>query len=100
MFNKLKQFQDIRKQAKELQSKLAEETVTVKKAGDKVLMTLDGNMKMVGLAIDDEMLTPSNKEKLQDAIKAAHEEASKKMQRTMAMKLKEMGGLPDIPGLS
>ncbi len=100
MFNKLKQFQDIRKQAKELQEKLAGETITVKAAGDKVVMTMDGNMAMVGLAIDDEMLSPNKKEQLQEAIKSAHEDASKKMQRVMAMKLKEMGGLPNIPGLS
>lgn len=100
MFSKLKQFKDIRQQAKELQSKLAEETVTVKAAGEKVVMTLDGNMKMVGLAIDDELLSPAKKEQLQQAIKDAHEDASKKMQRVMAMKLKEMGGLPNIPGLS
>ena len=36
----------------------------------------------------------------QDAIKEAHKEAMKKMQRIMAMKMKDMGGLPNIPGLS
>lgn len=100
MLSKIKQFKDLRSQAKELQSKLAEETITVKAAGDKVVMTLDGNLKMVGLAIDDELLSPDKKEKLQEAIKKAHEDATKKMQRIMAMKMKEMGGLPDIPGLS
>ena len=100
MFNKLKQFKDIRDQAKTLQNALAEETVTVKAAGDKVVMTMDGNMALTGLAIDDEMLSPDKKNKLQDAIKDAHKDAMKKMQRVMAMKMKEMGGLPNIPGLS
>lgn len=99
MLNKLKQFKDLRNQAKQLQEKLAQETITVKAAGDKVVMTLDGNLKIVGLAIDDELLSPDKKEKLQQAIKDAHEDAMKKMQRTMAMKMKEMGGF-DIPGLS
>ncbi|KKW41771.1 MAG: hypothetical protein UY92_C0014G0096 [Candidatus Magasanikbacteria bacterium GW2011_GWA2_56_11] len=100
MFNKLKQFKDLRDQAKELQSKLAEETVTVKTAGDKVILTLDGNLTLTALAIDDDLLSPDKKTKLQEAIKEAHADALKKIQRIMAMKMKEMGGLPNIPGLS
>jgi len=100
MLTKLKQFKDLRSQAKALQDKLAEETISVKAAGDKIVMTLDGNLKMVGLAIDDDLLQPNKKETLQEGIKKAHEEATKKMQRIMAMKMKEMGGLPNIPGLS
>jgi len=100
MFNKLKQFKDMRSQAKTLQSKLADESVTVKEAQDKIVMTMDGNLTMTGLAIDEEMLSPDKKTKLEEGIKAAHGSALKKMQRIMAMKMKEMGGLPNIPGLS
>lgn len=100
MFNKLKQFKDLRSQAKTMQSALAEESITVKEAGDNVVLTMDGNLRITGLAIDESLLSPDNKEKLQNAIKSAHESALKKMQRTMAMKMKEMGGLPNIPGLS
>lgn len=100
MFNKLKQFKDLRSQAKNLQSKLAEESVTVRAAGDKVVLTMNGNLQMTGLAIDDELLNPEKKNKLQDAIKEAHADAIKKMQRIMATKMKEMGGLPKIPGLN
>jgi|SRR3989339_204482 len=100
MLNKLKQFRDLRTQAKEMQDTLGKESVTVKAAGDKIVMTMDGNLKMTGLAIDEELLAPDKKSKLQDAIKDAHSEAMKKMQRIMAMKMKEMGGLPNIPGLS
>ncbi len=100
MFTKLKQFKDLRTQAKTLQSKLAEESVTVKAASDKIVMSLDGNLKMTAIAIDDELLSPDKKEKLQQGIKDAHDEAIKKIQRIMAVKMKEMGGLPNIPGLS
>lgn len=98
MLTKLKQFKDLREQAKAMQKQLAEETVTVEAAGGKVVMTMDGNMQMTGMAIDDDMLDPSKKEKLQDAIKKAHEDAMKKMQRIMAMKMKEMGGF-NLPGM-
>ena len=100
MLNKLKQFKDMRSQAKELQSKLSEESTTVKAAGDKIVMTMDGNLTMTALAIDDELLAPSMKEKLQEGIKDAHASAMKKIQRVMAMKMKEMGGMPNIPGMS
>lgn len=100
MFNKLKQFKDLRTQAKDLQSKLAAESVTVTTLGGKVAMTLDGNLAMTALVIDDELLAIDKKEKLQSAIKEAHGDAIKKIQRIMAAKMKEMGGLPNIPGLS
>jgi len=99
MLNKLKKFKDLRDQAKTIQQALSEESVTVRTANDKVVMTIDGNLKMTALAIDDELLAPEHKEKLQDAIKKAHEEAGKKMQRIMAMKMKEMGSMPDLSAL-
>ena len=100
MLNKLKQFKDLRDQAKELQSTLSKESVTVEAAQNKIVLTMDGNLALTGLAIDEELLSPAKKEQLQDGIKKAHEEALKKIQRIMAMKMKEMGGLPNIPGLS
>jgi len=102
MFNKLKQFKDLRDNAKKLQSALSSESVTVREAGDKVVMTINGNMEMTGLAIDNELLTPANKEKLQNAIKSAHGDALKKIQKIMAGKMQEMGGLEGmgIPGMN
>lgn len=90
----------MRSQAKTLQSTLSQESVTVKAAGDQVVLMMDGNLTMTGLAIDDAMMIPDKKEKLQNAIKEAHADALKKMQRIMMVKMKEMGGLPKIPGLS
>ena len=98
MLNKLKQFKDIREQAKTLQNTLSQESVTVKEGG--VTLVMDGNLSVKTLEIAEDMLTPAKKEKLQKEIIKAYEEAMKKMQRIMAMKMKEMGGLPSIPGLS
>lgn len=98
MFSKLKQFKDMRDQAKDLQSKLSEESVNVNSNG--VSLTMDGNLKIVKINIEESLLSPDKKNKLESAIKEAYEEAMKKIQRIMAMKMKEMGGLPNIPGLS
>jgi len=98
MLSKLKQFKDLRSQAKTLQSQLADESVTINKNG--IVLTMNGNLELSAVAIDDDLLTPSKKDKLQNLIKEAHADALKKMQRTMAMKMKEMGGLPNIPGFN
>lgn len=94
MFNKLKQYKDLRSQTKNLQNKLAQESVTTNSAGGKVVLTMNGNLSITGLAIDDELMAVDKKEKLQTAIKEAHEDAVKKTQRIMAMKVREQGGLP------
>lgn len=99
MFSKLKQFKDMRSKAKDLQSKLSTESVTVRAANDKIVMTMDGTLAMTGLAIDDELLSTANKEKLQSGIKDAHGDALKKIQRIMAVKMKEMGGMSGFPGM-
>ncbi|MFH1291885.1 MAG: YbaB/EbfC family nucleoid-associated protein [bacterium] len=96
MLSKLKQFKDLRAQGKKIQNALSDESTTVNEGG--VVMTMNGNLEMDGLAIDDDLLSPSKKEKLQNSIKSAHKTAMRKMQRVMASKMKEMGGL-DLPGL-
>lgn len=94
VFSKLKQFKDLRDQGKKLQGALAGESVTAHSSG--VAITMDGKLQMTGVAIDDELLNPAKKEKLQNAIKDAHGEATKKMQKIMAGKMQEMGGFPGL----
>lgn len=88
MFNKLKQFKDLRSQAKKMQSTLAEETITIEKSGIKVAM--NGNMEITSLSINENLAKESLEGMLADCIN----EAIKKTQRLMAQKLQEMGGLP------
>lgn len=99
MFSKLKQFKDLREQGKKLQNLLGDESVTVDKVGGKVVLTMNGNLEITGLAIDNEMLSPGKKTDLEKAIKEAHAEALKKMQRTIALKMQQSGEF-NIPGLS
>jgi DNA-binding protein YbaB len=99
MFSKLKQFKDLREQGKKMQDMLAGESVTVDTWNKNVVLTLDGNLQITGLAIANEAMEPAHKEKLQNAIKEAHAEALKKMQRTIAMKMQQSGDFK-LPGLS
>ena len=94
MLTKLKQFKDLREQGKKLQGALAGESVTTRAEHDKIVLIMDGNMQITGLTIDPELLTPAKKAVLENGIKDAHGEALKKMQRIIAGKMQEMGGLP------
>lgn len=87
MFNKLKQFKDLRNQAKTLQNALAQETVEYEK--NDVKITMNGNMEITGLALNSD----ASKEKLENILTDAINETIKRAQKLMAKKVQEMGGL-------
>lgn len=90
MFNKLKQLKDLRSKAKEMQNTLADESVTVEKNGVKIVM--NGNIEVTELKISEE----SKKENLENTIKDCINESIKKVQKIMAKRMQEMGGLPGL----
>ena len=90
MFNKLKQFKDLRSQAKTMQSALAQESVTEEKNG--VKLTLNGNMEIIELILNPEL----NADSQASAVKSCFNDAIKKTQRLMAKKLQDMGGFPGL----
>ncbi len=98
MFNKLKQFKDLRDQAKKLQNALAQETVEASAAWGKVKIVMNGNQEIVSVSIDPELLNEAGKEKLESAVKEAANDAVKKVQKVMAQKMQAMGGL-NFPGM-
>jgi DNA-binding YbaB/EbfC family protein len=91
MFNKLKQFKDLRSQAKELQNTLSEESAEGSASFGKVKITMDGNQSVTKVSIDDELLDASKKDKLEIAVKDATNDAVKKVQSIMAKKMRESG---------
>ncbi len=90
MFSKLKQFKDLRSQAKLMQDALAQETVTEEKNGVKIV--LNGNMEVISLSLGEGL----NKQAQEDALKICFNNAVKRAQRLMAKKLQDMGGLPGL----
>ena len=100
MFTKLKQFKDLRDQAKTWQNTMGQESAEGVAAFGKVKVTLNGNLEVTNVEIADELLSIDKKDKLQTALKEAQNEALKKIQKIMAVKMKEMGGLPQIPGMN
>lgn len=90
MFNKLKQFKDLRSQAKTMQSALAQESVTEEKNG--VKLTLNGNLEIMELSLNPELSADAQA----SAVKSCFNDAIKRAQRLMAKKMQEMGGLPGL----
>ncbi|OGF31967.1 nucleoid-associated protein, YbaB/EbfC family [Candidatus Falkowbacteria bacterium RIFOXYD2_FULL_35_9] len=95
MFNKLKNFKELRDQAKQLQSQLSTETAEGSGAWGKVKVIMNGNQEVQSVIIEPEML--ADKEKLEGALKEAINDAIKKIQRIMAMKMQQ-GGF-SLPGM-
>jgi len=91
MFNKLKQFKDLRSQAKTLQSALSEESVEVEKHGVKIIM--NGNQEITSVNVSPDLLNPNKKQNIENAIKDANKSAIEKTKRVMAQKIQSMGGL-------
>ncbi|MDZ7798081.1 MAG: YbaB/EbfC family nucleoid-associated protein [Patescibacteria group bacterium] len=100
MFNKIKQFKNLRDQAKQLKEQLAEETVKADWK-DKINMVMDGNQKILSVDISPEMLNPDKKEDLEKGIKACLADAIKKSQMAAARKMQGLGGLEgmNLPGM-
>lgn len=99
MFSKLKQFKDLRSQAKTMQNALAGETVYADANGGKIQVVMDGNQHVNGVQIDPDYLRPEKKQDLEKHLQDAFNDGVKKSQMAMAKKAKEMGNL-NLPGLS
>lgn len=83
----------MRDQAKTLQNTLSTEHVESTAAWNKIKIQMDGNLSVQSVDIDPELLTADNKQKVQDGLKEAFNDATKKVQKIMATKLREQGGL-------
>lgn len=90
MFNKLKQYKDLRDQAKQMQNVLGQESAIVEKNG--ITITMNGNMEVVELTISPELSSDQIANVMRDCIN----EVVKKVQRIMAEKMQSMGGIPEM----
>lgn len=90
MFSKLKQFQDLRSQAKTMQNALSQETITEEKNGVKIV--LNGNMEVISISLNASLPVSAQG----DIVKSCFNDAIKRAQRLMAKKLQDMGGIPGL----
>ncbi|MBI5731788.1 MAG: YbaB/EbfC family nucleoid-associated protein, partial [Candidatus Magasanikbacteria bacterium] len=66
MFEKLKQYKDLRSKAKVLQAKLAEEKITASAAWGKIKMEMNGNQEVISVSVEPELL--ADRARLENAV--------------------------------
>lgn len=91
MFNKLKQFKDLRDKAKHLQAALSNEKAEGSSGWGKVKVTFDGNQHATSLTIDPSLL--SDKNQLEKLVLEAINDGVQNIQKVLATKMRDMGGL-------
>jgi DNA-binding protein YbaB len=92
MFNKLKQIKDLRHQAKTLQGALSQEKVVVDKKG--IHLAFNGNLELTDITISEEA-----KSNLENNLKDCLNDGIKQVQKVMAKKMQDMGGMPELNNL-
>lgn len=89
MFNKLKQMKDMRDQAKEVKKMLDGVVVVGASSGNVVMITINGSHEVLGVKIED----GAAKEAIEKGVKAAYEDANKKLQMELMKQMQSMGGM-------
>ena len=100
-------FTDLMKQASELKSKMEAMQAELDRleiegsaGGGLVAVTLSGKGDMRNTRIDDSLLKPDQKEIVEDLLVAAHADAKRKLETTLAERMQALtGGLPLPPGM-
>ena len=103
----MKDLSDIRRQAQQMQQRLQEAqermdqlTAEGSSGGGMVKVTLKGKGELHALNIDPSIMTPGDKEMVEDLVKAAHSDARRKLDDAMADAMKQatggLGGM--LPG--
>jgi DNA-binding protein YbaB len=88
MFNKLKQFKDMRDQGKQMKAMLDEIIVVGSGAGNAVMITMNGSHEVLGVEVKD----GSDKATLERGIKDAIVDANKKLQQELIKHMQANGG--------
>lgn len=98
MMGKMKEMQE---QMKVIQEEIGKQTLTAETGGGMVKVTVNGKRQIIKLEIDDDLMTPADKEMLQDLISSATNKALADMEEIIKeeMAKQTQGMLPNIPGL-
>jgi DNA-binding YbaB/EbfC family protein len=96
----MKKAQAVQAQLQEAQEALARLDVGGQSGGGLIKVTLTGKGEMKAIAIDPSLLTPADKEMVEDLILAAYSDAKGKADRLAAEKMQSLAaGLQLPPGM-
>lgn len=100
----MKNLGNLMKQAKEMQTKMAEmqqslesHEETGQAGAGMVMVTLNGKGEMRSLSVDISLMDAEEKEVMEDLVKAAHADAKSKIDAYSADKMREMTGGMQLP---
>ena len=95
----MKQAKDMKSKMKQVQKDLKNVKIEVEKLNGAVKVVMTGEMDVVDLNIDDSLLDPSKKKNLEKVLIEAVNEASNKAKESATLKLSDVTGGLNIPGL-
>lgn len=100
----MKSFQQIVKQAQEMQERLQKEMsnleVESSSGGGMIVVRMNGSKQIISLTIDPEAVDPNEIEMLQDLIIAAVDEAARQVEERLSNQLGDLAGHLKIPGVT
>jgi DNA-binding protein YbaB len=100
MFNKIKQYRDLRNQTKNLQNQLSQEIIEAQALSGRLKIKMDGNQKVQSVEVDPELLNSEKKKELEDGLKDLYDNAQHELQQVMMQKMRSGNiNLPDISNL-
>ena len=94
-----KQAKEMQKKMAELQEQLAKQTVEATAGGGMVQVTANGSMEVVSIWIDPSVIDPQDSAMLQDLVTAAVNEALKKAKEMKENEMSKLTGGMNIPGM-
>ncbi|MBL8542553.1 MAG: YbaB/EbfC family nucleoid-associated protein [Hyphomonadaceae bacterium] len=95
----MRQAQAMQAKISEAQKKLEAMEVEGSSGGGLVKIRLTGKTALLGLTIDPSLIVPGEQEILEDLIKAAHDDARRKLEEAQNDEMKGLsGGLGILPG--
>lgn len=96
----MRQAQEMQAKMAEMQKKLEATEIEGASGGGLVKVRLSGKHALLGLTIDESLMKADEREILEDLIKAAHEDARRKLEATVQETMQQMtGGLGGmLPG--
>lgn len=95
----MKQAQEVQARINDMQAKLADAEVEGKAGGGMVSVTINGKGDVKKVNIDPKILTPDEKEMVEDLIVAAFNDAKTKVDEQFSDSINSIaGGLPLPPG--
>lgn len=96
----MQQAQEMQQKMAAIQEELKAKTVTGTAGGGMVTVTANGKSEIISIAIEDAIISVSEKEMLQDLVTAATNDALRKVKEMGKAEMSKLTGGMNIPGVS